>query len=319
MTLAEWREVAEIVQAIFVTLAVVGGGLWTLLTFRIFRQKSRAELELRQLERAAREQAVVNLEMAARQLSLALDPGLYIQAEITARNDGTRNTLLAFQDEPLWVAEVFVQEDGANVVGGWGVSSLRGIEGVEEQELSERDDLGYRPAYVLRSGMTASFEFLASVPRPGVYYMDFSARVSSRELAESIEAGLDLEHVVWSAETFVVVYPINVDGEPVQRRVPLESDLVSVVSALETAAAATYQMLVSDEFSDEAHDALVAVLEDLKDLRVDVLTADDLSISAVASVIERLIVETPAEVLDTAGQVREPLEQALALLQMDLS
>jgi hypothetical protein len=117
----------------------------------------------------------------------------------------------------------------------------------------------------------------------------------------------------------VVVYPINVDGEPVQRRVLLESDLVSVVSALETAAAATYQMLVSDEFSDEAHDALVAVLEDLKDLRVDVLTADDLSISAVASVIERLIVETPAEVLDTAGQVREPLEQALALLQMDLS
>jgi hypothetical protein len=308
MELSDWRDVAEIIQAVAFSLAVIGGATWTILTFGLFKQRSRAELELRDLENRSHRQAAVNINIAPSQVRMPLDPGLYLQVNVEAHNTGSLNTLLRLDPRPLWVTEVFVLDDGAYPVG---FVAVDGVNADDRWGTGESEDGAQRYDVVVRSGMIWRWSFLVWVPRPGAYHLAFSAGLSPQDLNEAQGAGLARDDLVWGTETYVTVQPLvpSADVSP-----PSEVTM-RAVAMLEIAAANAFR---ARELFDEVDEAetdpdgsgavgvylssdLSVLLDELKDLRVLLLGPDRLPPDAAVARLESLLAVTADAVVQAVG------------------
>lgn len=115
---AVFKDVASGIQSLFIVVAIIVGGGWTLITLRAFQQVRKAEADLREVELNITQQAVLNLTLDVFQTSIRDDPSYYLSVELKCHNAGNRIGSLAFPDaEPLTVAPITIDEDGRSFVG----------------------------------------------------------------------------------------------------------------------------------------------------------------------------------------------------------
>ena len=107
MDITQTKDMAEIVQAIMVSLGLFAGGIWAV--FQFFAQ--RRDLILK-------EQSILRMVLEVEQVTLPQRDDHFLNIVVRVRNAGTRNTYLSYDsDDHLTVTPVEVLEDGSRRVG----------------------------------------------------------------------------------------------------------------------------------------------------------------------------------------------------------
>jgi hypothetical protein len=162
-----FKDCADSVQSIFVAIAVLIGGIWTLFTYTILGTRVRAERDLF-------EQAVVNVAIKVEQVWIPGDANLYLAAVATLTNTGNRNVYIDFNsphadsDEPSPFKISMVEFD----FPGWGSPGLswtRDISGT------------YNSTLRLRRGSSQEIPLFSRVPNVGLYLVEFAAALTTKE------------------------------------------------------------------------------------------------------------------------------------------
>jgi hypothetical protein len=179
-----FKNLAEGIQSIVVSAAVVIGGIWTLYTFSALKTKKRAETELF-------EQAVLDIDVNASQQRFDNSDGLYIGIVVGIINKGNRNTFLDFRKMPVFkITKVRFDEQGAG----------------KETQVLEIQTGGY---LTLRRGAAYQVPRLVQVREKGFYFVRFSVALSEEELVVHTATAKDAEYrkgeVVWSGQSYVTV------------------------------------------------------------------------------------------------------------------
>lgn len=175
-----FSKVAQGVQSIVITVAVIIGGAWTVYTFSVLGSAEKAKLELFQ-------QSVLDVSINARQDSIAGDERFYILGEAVITNKGNRNAIIS--DNTKIVLSKFSFDESGN--GKW-------------EKMSE---FGYGGEALLRSGASNHFPFATTVLEKGMYNVEFRSPVTDKkELDVLKEGGLTRnEPLYWYTGTYLIV------------------------------------------------------------------------------------------------------------------
>jgi hypothetical protein len=143
-----------------VSIAIAIGGLWA--AFQFFT------VMLPQLRKELFTQAQVNIKVTAHEEHLAEGSrGLVAVVDIT--NNGGRNVLLDYRDQPLTVKR----------------ASLTAKEPLEERYIDKTDYLPTGWQYrVLRSGETDELVYVVRIREAGLYNVEFQVSLPPKELEE---------------------------------------------------------------------------------------------------------------------------------------
>ncbi len=184
------------IESLVVVLAIIFGGIWTLIIFGPFQQVRRAKAELTAIEQKIKEQAVIHITIDAVQASLPNDPSFFISITVNLYNEGTRiAALVHLKSRPLSVASFSFKDDG---------------------ELELRNTIrvpvptGSPPwlGTALLPGDSGQIPFFVRLKEPGLYMLQFSTQANPVERDLALEAG-ELEDtipVAWEARKFFVVH-----------------------------------------------------------------------------------------------------------------
>ena len=179
------KNLASAFQATVVTIAIIVGGIWTLITFNL--------LDLPRLRQELFRQAQVDIVIDAHHE--ARDGRNLIAATVSISNQGRRNALLDYRDTTTFSVRKI------------------GLDGEEAMRVLNSQD-NYR---VLRSGETVRYLFVAEADGPGLYIASYRVPLSKteeeehwkvvREENERNDAGIAVEQgrVFWVGSTFVKV------------------------------------------------------------------------------------------------------------------
>lgn len=173
MTLTEWKEVANIFQAIAVGIAVLVGGGWTL--FRYFSLRSiqhaqasleKTRIELERERRALQERGIIEIALEAEQMFLGND--YLIGVNVTLKNTGSGTEVLDWSKSLMTAQKVICKSDGS--VG-----------------YSKDFFVGESPGNIVDSslapGELSCFTFIIRVADSGIYYLRFLS-VCSRQATQ---------------------------------------------------------------------------------------------------------------------------------------
>lgn len=188
MTAEDIAHYAGAAQSVAVALAVVIGGGWTLYIFIRLRTIDKAKAELRKLQH---EQAVVAIDVDAKQLNRYDDDGYVISGVAVASNKGNRNTQIDFSaDDSCTITKVVFNESGQPTDG-------------------DSINTPFHVAYYLRTGAEIKFPFAALVSSPGVYKVTVRSPLHAPEAeqAASVIGGGD-DGYFWEGIGFVAVSDI---------------------------------------------------------------------------------------------------------------
>ena len=157
---------ASAIEAAVVSVAVIGGGAWTVFTFRRLHLTKKAESELAELEQRLSRTAQLNLHVRS---SCQSDPdgGLLISGWVDIENVGPRRTHLQFPEDgrPFHLMRVNPAMSGDIELGD---CTHAGIPfGAGNPDFSKRAIVG--------PGATVSLPVVFKVSEPGVYLLSFSA------------------------------------------------------------------------------------------------------------------------------------------------
>lgn len=187
MTPEEIALYASAIQNIAVTLAVVIGGGWTLYTFIQLRTIDKAKAELRKLQH---EQAVVAINVDAKQLDRYDGDGYVISGVAVISNKGNRNTRIDFSaDDSCTITKVIFSESGQPTNGDSIYSS-------------------FYIAYYLRTGAEIKLPFIVLVSSPGIYKVCVKSPLYKPEAQQAESIGGDGKEFFWEGVSFVAVSDI---------------------------------------------------------------------------------------------------------------
>jgi len=171
-----FKDVAAGVQSVCLSLAVLIGGAWTLYTFKTLGAQQQGQLQLVKLQgdiekqhEDLAKQAVLDIDIQASQSPMsALSAGRVISGMVTIANKGTRNTPIDWKGLPQLVARhVSFAPDGGPVADTKRLIVATLVNGGQQQ--------------LVLMGQTIHLPFAISVPRPGLYYLEFQTNVSAEE------------------------------------------------------------------------------------------------------------------------------------------
>lgn len=204
----EFQRLADGVQKLAVTFAVIGGALWTLFTYSALHTRDRARAELLSLQTQLERQASVRISVAVEPFEFPGYYSNYARATVTIKNTGNRNTTLS-QSASLAVAEVVpVGDDVAPLfytawspIGKHAWASWHNEGGFSEPipVLPTGSD------YLLRAGMEIDVKFLVRLPGPGAYHIQFRTPLHRDELTRMHELGLAVDKAYWIGEQIIAV------------------------------------------------------------------------------------------------------------------
>lgn len=184
MTIAEFKDLMQGLQAAVLAAAAIAAGVWALVSFRWLRVRDKARAEMRDLERRLQEQAVVDTSIAAFPMSGTMDKN-WLVVEVTIKNVGNRNTRLLTKECPLRAVRL-------------------GATGEKEEDLLVAD-CSPELDYVLRVGNVIMFPYLVAIPGPGIYRVGHHVHLSASEVRVAEKEGQPPVGTYWGAEKYVVV------------------------------------------------------------------------------------------------------------------
>jgi len=189
----KFKNILAGIQSLVISVAVVIGGVWTLITFNVLDQvaKARAELEVLQSRHSA-----IEIDIEASQVSLSDDQRKQcILASVVIKNTGTQNAVLEFQrDGPMAVTPVTFDKNGAPVYGETVRASIAGS--------NPRKTI--TTGTFVRAGSRSHYRILVPVQKPGVYFLTFSADATGSE-AELSKKAAGARRQTWGAQLYFVV------------------------------------------------------------------------------------------------------------------
>ena len=192
------KNIAAAMQSVVVALALVVGGIWTLITFSALGESRKAHLEVAELEGKLRRQAAVEIRVDASQDSLPGDPGRYIFSVVSIVNSGSRAVNLSFPpDGPFSVHQLQIDQDG----------SKRPTFAVYDQVQSYRKtSVVPMLGVVVRPGAVYSVPFVTRVPEAGLYVVSFYSETPPAEADVAIEAGVPPgDPLEWEGKRLLIV------------------------------------------------------------------------------------------------------------------
>jgi hypothetical protein len=176
----QFKNVTAGVQSTVITVAILLGGIWSFYTFSALGSVERAKAELFK-------QAIVDVEIEAKQEWLANDSSLYIFANVKVMNRGNRNASYMFTGAKLTVTKSGFDQRGASLLG---------------EKIAELPTIGNG---VLRIGATRTAPVVVKVPTPGLYYLSFDMPVTEADMQIYRQAGGEGDKPVWSGQTYIIV------------------------------------------------------------------------------------------------------------------
>lgn len=180
-----FKDVAAGIQNLAVAMAVIVGGVWTVYTFSILGTREKAKAELFK-------QAVLQIEVDARQERIAGVSSPIIGAVVKITNTGNRNTFLDFKEPPLSVTRIDFDNNGTAQPG-----------------FSRTQPHLFGAWMVLRTGATVQFPYFLTVTEPGLYVVAFRVLLTSEEKEESDKISektvQPADRVYWPGYAYIVV------------------------------------------------------------------------------------------------------------------
>ena len=310
------KNIAEAIQALAVTAAILTGGVWSLFTFRALQSRRRAQLELDENESRIRGMAVVNLSLEVEPLKSPAPNNHLLRISATIHNCGSRNTVISFDGYPLLVEELVLNGPFPCVVWNYRCDHLTFHHPIDEQ--TGHLVPGTTDVATLRSGMSLTFEFLLGVSRLGVYRAVFTTRIiSPDELKVAKEAGMRLPShngVGWSTERIFSVgcMPANSNLAPVNgSKLGLADGLAIYAADISKAAR---EFVAVDGGDHDAWHKLNATVDAMLNLRSALLYTPDVPVSELTPTIDALLYYTADPLVNTSG-VLERLREELHSLK----
>lgn len=172
------------IQSLVLSCAILVGGIWTLFTFDALKQAEIAEADARTKEaellqklKALEERRVLVVALEPEQIAIPGDPARYVVARVRFENVGNHTEQIFWSEDSLTVSRVSI--DGS---GPAQPARLRGL----RLEAYPGEEAGLR----LMPGVVVNRLFLARVPEPGLYYLEFNVQASLAEQALAAREGL---------------------------------------------------------------------------------------------------------------------------------
>lgn len=202
----EITELADLIQKLSVSIAVVIGGIWTLFTFKALNLKKKAEAELRELEHKLSFEAKLNIDIVSDYVKLNSHFILKIMVKI--QNVGTRDTIIYYVNDrkPLSIVKITDEQNSFQLL-------LNNKGDIKPKEVMvgvpyDRKLKTYSKGSIIRPGETVKLPFIAKLQESGVYFLVFSAipKVEVFEKARNLELPEEtLSTLVWTSRDYVLI------------------------------------------------------------------------------------------------------------------
>lgn len=194
----KFKNIFSGIQSIAITLAIIIGGIWTLYTFEILSQIEKARAELKEIKLKLEQQAVVVLDINSSQIKTDHDTGYLIKANINVKNIGNRNVDIEFNNPAFIATHVSFSSNGMQVFGERSVSNCYTSHPTMDGPKID--------GTILRKGATATYPFIVKVKEPGIYHLQFKAKISETEFGvfQKLRNNLskEPEKLFWSASDY---------------------------------------------------------------------------------------------------------------------
>ena len=186
----KFRNILSGVQSLVVSMAVIVGGIWTLITFSVLGEVGKARAERSEIEKRLHEQAQIVIQIQASHHLVENDKHC-IAATVAITNTGERNVFLDYGDPPFSVAQVTFDAQGKSHF---------------KTALTQPNLLSR--SRVLRSGETVNYPFFVVVENTGMYVVQFRVPLPPDELPEHLGAGGPKGKISWVGSTYVNIAPL---------------------------------------------------------------------------------------------------------------
>ena len=184
-----FKNILSGLQSIVLTLAILTGGIWTLVTFNARQEVEIAKGTSELLARDLAERRILNIQMEASQITLPNDRARYILATVRFENVGKDSEIFNWSDTPVHVSRVSINE-------GDELITLR----LPAMRINLPESAGLR----ILAGEVVKSDFLARVNEPGLYFVDFEMEASRSEQESASQEGV-IGSVTWVATANVIV------------------------------------------------------------------------------------------------------------------
>jgi len=213
-----FKNLASGFQSIALAVAVLIGGLWTLGTFYLLRQREQAELDLIQIKKQIEASdaqlkklnsdlktlPALDIQITGSSVPLPGQKGWFLLSTVSLKNLGNQTAFLNMSNQkPFLIFRVNFGPKGEPEFGeATGFSIVPG------------GNPNYPPDMVsIRAGTHETFAFATKISTPGLYLLSFRAEVSPQEREPTTSrAGGQVGLERWAATTFLVV-PDRITGE----------------------------------------------------------------------------------------------------------
>lgn len=196
----KFKDFASGVQSIAITIAVIIGGGWTLITFEKLRQAPTAEATYSKLIQELERYRVVNISIEPDYECLEGSPRYLLVAKVKIENVGNQTEIFKWPAMPVTFRSIDFQVGLNLVIGGPHGTRLSETVGTKEN--------GIR----ILPGSTYYRTFVAPALKPGPQYIQFFAESSPEDQQQAVTQGVQAT-VGWASDSY-----INVPAEACQSR-----------------------------------------------------------------------------------------------------
>jgi hypothetical protein len=186
--------VADLVNKLAVTAALLVGGGWAIYKFALTESPS-AQLELAQLKRLCAERGSLDIKLEASSARNVL------HGTVIIKNIGTRGVELHFEPSvrPISVARIEFSPDAEPTPAEFITSDFPYV--LDDNKLGTWSDISILP------GRTNDLHFVVPISRPGYYLISFRGgkRLTAPDVSGCGEAATREESAVWGAATIYFV------------------------------------------------------------------------------------------------------------------
>lgn len=197
MSPEDFSNLASAIESIVVAIAVVVGGVWTLIRFSALGSIQKAKADLEATRRKLRERGIFNFTMEATQLTDNTTTDRQIVVSVRVQNDGNRSEVINWSVSFLRVTQMISSKEHEGLTYGHSIV------------LPYTTSDGPAIASSVMPGQARTFPFLAAVASPGIYQLQFVAKLSPAEAsiseAEHLAAGVDSEEFIWQSVRYIMV------------------------------------------------------------------------------------------------------------------
>src|SRR4029077_2920130 len=145
-----FKNIAEAIKDMMVSVGLIAGGIWAVLQFLTVRHDQRVK-----------EQSVLSMELDIQQASVPGREEIFLSIVVRVRNQGSRNSYLQYgRDDHLTVTAREISNDGTHSPGQ------------RIERFLKRDGQRVDTSSVL-SGSYVDLPFFVAVPAPGLYVVRF--------------------------------------------------------------------------------------------------------------------------------------------------